>query len=181
MIYGDEPQIIKVVAYPKDYGMIDLNIEHYSQNNDFAINKENVLYINAKCSCQLGLNIKLNNNLTVFINDLQENLFNMQGDNATCFYSVYDVIIPPDISAITQASNLYVYAVNNPILYIDPSGEGAKDVFKSMLSGAITGGLGGACAGGSASLGTLTVPSWVAGAVVGGVCGLIDGLINEMF
>lgn len=33
----------------------------------------------------------------------------------------------PQISAIIQSNNLYVYALNNPLLYLDPSGLAATD------------------------------------------------------
>jgi len=36
-----------------------------------------------------------------------------------------DEIQIPDINAIQQSSNLYVFAINNPILYVDPNGEAA--------------------------------------------------------
>lgn len=45
------------------------------------------------------------------------------------------------------------------------------DFGQDVAKGAITGGIGGAVGGASISLGTLTVPGWVAGAGVGAVGG----------
>lgn len=44
----------------------------------------------------------------------------------------------PNIMAIRQSSNLYVYGLNNPILYCDPNGE---IVWLTMAVGAVIGGL----------------------------------------
>ena len=44
----------------------------------------------------------------------------------------------PNIAAIRQSSNLYVYGLNNPILYFDPNGE---IVWLTMAAGAVIGGL----------------------------------------
>ena len=52
----------------------------------------------------------------------------------------------PQISAIMQSGNLYVYAVNNPVLYADPSG---AVITPANVVGAVIG------AGGGALLGTL--------------------------
>lgn len=38
----------------------------------------------------------------------------------------------PDFTAIKQSSNLYVYAMNNPIRYFDSSGLVAYDHFSSL-------------------------------------------------
>ena len=36
----------------------------------------------------------------------------------------------PDVAAITQSGNLYVYGLNNPVMYRDPSGEAAAAILK---------------------------------------------------
>lgn len=38
--------------------------------------------------------------------------------------NIYNLV--PDINAIRQSTNLYVYGLNNPIYYVDPSGEGVE-------------------------------------------------------
>lgn len=43
----------------------------------------------------------------------------------------------PSIEAITQSLNLYVYCMNNPIRYIDPSGNAAGDLFKTVDEAAL--------------------------------------------
>jgi len=35
----------------------------------------------------------------------------------------------PDITAIMQSGNLYVYCMNNPIMFVDPTGKDAAAIF----------------------------------------------------
>ena len=78
----------------------------------------------------------------------------------------------PDINAITQSTNLYVYCGNNPVMYIDQDGE----IF--ML---VTGGIGavvGGVAGGIYSYAKYGEVRWqnvAGGAAIGGVIGLTGG------
>ena len=45
----------------------------------------------------------------------------------------------PQISAIMQSGNLYVYAVNNPVLYCDPSGDIVISALGWLFIGAFVG------------------------------------------
>lgn len=45
----------------------------------------------------------------------------------------------PELTAILQANNLYVYALNNPMVYVDPSGETGIDVATILLVNAFMG------------------------------------------
>lgn len=39
----------------------------------------------------------------------------------------------PDFAAISQSSNLYVYGMNNPVKYTDPSGKAGTEVASILL------------------------------------------------
>ena len=78
----------------------------------------------------------------------------------------------PDINAIRQSTNLYVYCGNNPVMYIDPDGE----VFM-LVTGAV-GAVVGGVAGGIHSYvkhGEVRWQNVAAGAAIGGVIGLTGG------
>jgi len=78
----------------------------------------------------------------------------------------------PDITAIMQSGNLYVYCGNNPILYSDPSGKAF------MLVTAVIGLLAGASIGALVSYirtGEISLASVATGAAIGGVVGLTGG------
>ena len=49
----------------------------------------------------------------------------------------------PDITAIAQSSNLYVYCINNPVRYIDNSGRNAKDILFGVYEAIFEDNLGG--------------------------------------
>jgi len=50
----------------------------------------------------------------------------------------------PDITAIMQSGNLYAYCINNPVMFVDPSGEIIKAVVIGAVVGAVIGGVAGA-------------------------------------
>ena len=56
-----------------------------------------------------------------------------------------------------------------------------SNMWQSDVEGTISGGIGGAIAGGSVSMGTLTVPGWAAGAVGGGVGGSAANAVGQIF
>ncbi|MBP3360212.1 MAG: RHS repeat-associated core domain-containing protein, partial [Clostridia bacterium] len=53
---------------------------------------------------------------------------------------VEDEVKIPDVNAILQSSNLYVYCRNNPVKYVDPSGETGTEVASVLLWDAFVGG-----------------------------------------
>ena len=77
----------------------------------------------------------------------------------------------PNMAAIMQSGNLYVYCGNNPVMYVDPSGE----IF--MLVTAAIGAVAGAVVGGvvAAATGNNVWAGIGIGAVAGGVIGLTGG------
>ena len=79
--------------------------------------------------------------------------------------------IVPDIYAIRQSSNLYVYCGSNPVMFVDPSGEIFAFVTAAIgaVAGAIIGGVAAAVTGNNVWAGIGI------GAVVGGVVGLTGG------
>ncbi len=78
----------------------------------------------------------------------------------------------PDVSAIMQSGNLYVYAGNNPILYVDSNGE----IFMLVTGaiGAVAGGIGGAIYS-QVKYGEVRWQNIAAGAAIGGAVGLTGG------
>lgn len=78
----------------------------------------------------------------------------------------------PDIAAITQSSNLYVYCGNNPIIYVDSDGH----IFMLVTAaiGAVVGGAAGAIYS-YAKTGSVTWQSVATGAAIGGAIGLTGG------
>lgn len=60
-------------------------------------------------------------------------------------------------------------------------GFSAEDFGEAIVVGAVTGGAGAAVVGGTATLGTMTVPAWVAGAVSGGLVGGIGYCVGELW
>lgn len=78
----------------------------------------------------------------------------------------------PDIAAITQRSNLYVYCGNNPIIYVDSDGH----VFMLVAAaiGAVAGGIGGAIYS-YAKYRQVRWQNVAAGAAIGGAIGLTSG------
>ena len=106
------------------------------------------------------------------------------GDNPRKVYEQTDALglstytYAPEISAIMQSGNLYVYCVNNPMQYADPTGE----LFVSaLLLGAV---IGAAINSGfnvfgqlqeGKTLSTLNVESIVTSAAIGAVSGLVAG------
>lgn len=78
----------------------------------------------------------------------------------------------PDINAITQSSNLYVYCGNNPIMYVDRNGEIFMLVTGSI--GAVVGGIGGAIYS-QVKYGEVRWQNVAAGAAIGGAVGLTGG------
>ena len=82
----------------------------------------------------------------------------------------------PQLSAIRQSGNLYVYCVNNPVLYQDPTGESIilASILIGAAIGAILGGVGGAVLS-NAQLGYVDW-NWVAiGSIGGGILGGFAG------
>ena len=78
----------------------------------------------------------------------------------------------PDMTAIMQSSNLYVYTGNNPILYVDSNGE----IFMLVTGaiGVVAGGVGGAIYS-YAKHGKVNWKNVAAGAAIGGAVGLTGG------
>ena len=191
MIYGDNQKTTQVIAvYSNDYSMLDFNIEQQTKLNNYAEDKNGILYINGEKLNELGLNIKLNDNLTKLANGLQKNLFSIQGGSITYSYSVYDVIKTPDIQVISQAGNLYAYCINNPTRYIDPIGlfswgNVGEATVKGAIVGAAEGVIMGAATGGTATVFTLTLPAATAGGILGGiggaVAGFVQGILDELW
>jgi hypothetical protein len=66
---------------------------------------------------------------------------------------------------LNEASSRWYKPKSNQVARVEAGG---SDIVREDVKGAVGGGLAGALIGGTASLGTLTVPSWVAGAVVTG-------------
>ena len=87
----------------------------------------------------------------------------------------------PQISAVIQSGNLYVYSTNNPILYADPSGEIILSTLALlMIGGALIGGaIGGTIRYNAATQAGLT--GWdkahytINGALFGGIVGALGG------
>lgn len=84
-------------------------------------------------------------------------------------------------------TNLYIYCGNEPINFIDPTGEGkiltrlkngAIGAASGAASGAVTGGVTGAVVGSLAG-GVGAAPGAAAGALAGGISGLISGLMAD--
>lgn len=84
----------------------------------------------------------------------------------------------PDINAIRQSSNLYVYCGNNPILYVDSNGE----IFMLVTGaiGAVAGGIGGAVYS-QVKYGEVRWQNVTAGAAIGGAIGLTGGAAAGVF
>jgi len=78
----------------------------------------------------------------------------------------------PDINAIMQSSNLYVYCGNNPTMYVDSNGE----IFMLVTGaiGAVAGGIGGGIYS-YAKYGEVRWKNVAAGAGIGGAIGLTGG------
>jgi hypothetical protein len=78
----------------------------------------------------------------------------------------------PDISAITQSTNLYVYCGNNPVMYIDQDGE----IFM-LVTGAVGAVVGGVAGGiySYAKYGEVRWQNVAGGAAIGGAIGLTGG------
>ncbi|MBS3937839.1 MAG: RHS repeat-associated core domain-containing protein, partial [Peptococcaceae bacterium] len=84
------------------------------------------------------------------------------------------------IAAMTQATNLYVYCGNNPLILVDPSGK--VFTLATGLVGAVAGGIAGAIYSLRASDGRGV--SWrhvAAGAAIGGAIGLTGGAATAYF
>ena len=87
----------------------------------------------------------------------------------------------PQLSAVVQSGNLYVYGANNPILYADPSGEIILSTLALlMIGGALIGGaIGGTIRYNAATQAGLT--GWdkahytINGALFGGIVGALGG------
>ena len=77
-----------------------------------------------------------------------------------------------DYTAVLQSGNLYVYCGNNPVMYMDPSGEAF--MLLTAAIGAVVGGIVGAAVS-YATTGKVTWQSVAIGAVAGGVIGLTGG------
>ena len=78
----------------------------------------------------------------------------------------------PDINAIRQSTNLYVYCGNNPIMYMDSNGE----IFMLVTGaiGAVVGGISGAIYS-QVKYGEVSWQNVAAGAAIGGAIGLTGG------
>jgi hypothetical protein len=78
----------------------------------------------------------------------------------------------PDINAIKQSTNLYVYCGNNPVMYIDQDGE----IFM-LVTGAVGAVVGGVAGGiySYAKYGEVRWQNVVGGAAIGGAIGLTGG------
>ena len=83
-------------------------------------------------------------------------------------------IAKPSMLAIVQSSNLYVYAGNNPVIYIDPTGEIFMLVTASI--GLVAGGIAGAIYS-YAKNGNVRWQDVVIGAAIGGAVGLTGGAV----
>lgn len=79
----------------------------------------------------------------------------------------------PQISAVVQIGNLYVYAVGNPVMYADEDGEMALFV-ATMLVGIAVGGIIGAVTS-YCNTGKVNWKSVAIGAAAGGIAGAVGG------
>ena len=80
----------------------------------------------------------------------------------------------PQITAIMQSGNLYVYCMGNPIRYVDETGQMFLIVTGAV--GAVLGGIGGAIYS-EIKYGEVRWENVVAGAAIGGAVGLTGGAI----
>jgi hypothetical protein len=78
----------------------------------------------------------------------------------------------PDIAAITQNSNLYVYCGNNPVIFVDS--EGNIFMLVTAAVGVVVGGAAGAIYS-YTKTGSVTWQSVAGGAAIGGAIGLTGG------
>ena len=110
MIYGDEQKAERIIVSQSKYWDIKmLNVERQDLGNI------GITSIDGEKLETLGANLVLNNVETVLINNILK--------DPTKFYSVYEIVRVPNINAIIQANNLYVYTGNNPLMYSDKNGE----------------------------------------------------------
>ena len=98
MIYGDDQKAVK-------YAIIDGEKVFYDKNNNIIIKK------GEKNKPKIISSNILNNNI--------------EQDNKINFKKIERI---PDICAINQSTNLYNYAINNPVMYTDTNGEEATGV-----------------------------------------------------
>lgn len=96
-------------------------------------------------------------------------------------------IILSALETFESSVNYWTAHESEWISLIDPNGEMNIDNFKkggigtADMSGAAAGGTAGALIGGSVTLGTGSVPGWLAGAVVGGVSNSIGEAVGQLW
>ena len=79
-----------------------------------------------------------------------------------------ELVMSNNFSELTMMENLLV-----------DGGFSLSELGGAIVEGAVTGGVGGAIAGGTASVGTLTLPGWAAGAISGGIVGGVGYCVSE--